>query len=462
MSSTSNKPVPLNGGTDFKLNQINFFIVFLVAIFVGSQLNLLPSLMEDPSHWQFDETTTLATTNRNKQQNEINVKSNQERQQRRVAGNKQQKKNNITALNNREDQQQGDGNNYHKSSTRLGGGIQQEGADDGKYSQLDDEYKELANLRDRCGDKLLVVNIHVPKTGGSTVVEALRTCTELKGNKTFLHGHTSSFFHMSTEKQRQAGSIDGHIGYGMHLQPNFPQDRKDCTVYIAMVRKLPEIVWSDFRYHLREKNFDRNKNRNEIETFKEEYKNHLTTEDKTRVLNPWNFRGSISYQLCCYHDFQHPSSKLYDDNGNYVDHPERSKMIYNYTSQDFRNVDPNCPASYQERMNCAFKRLCKDFAIVGDIDNPQSVGTFFRKLSVLMGNGCNLDRFIPSQENEKGVRINPTSWPSFDSYAAELIHTVLSKPGAIEDLSLMEFGTKLAAAGGGADKNGICNEFADQ
>lgn len=283
--------------------------------------------------------------------------------------------------------------------------------------------QKLADLGEKCGDKLLIVNIHIPKTGGTTVSEALKQCA-WERNMRFAYGHYSSFSHMPAKKKERVFAIDAHMGYGIHLQQDFPEDRKDCTVYITFVRPLVDVLYSSYRY-----NYHFQTTAETLEEYKESWINYKG------LTNPWSYKGSVSYQLCCYHDFQHEKRSDFDAFGNY----KTSKLPKNQENYTTVYNDPNCPQSFEERAECATKRLCDDFLIVGDLTNKDSIARFYRQLGALTQ--CDITRFIPTDKKE-GVR--KQKGREFPPYDIDILSKVLGSEGANYDSFVMEYGKKVA------------------
>ena len=323
--------------------------------------------------------------------------------------------------------------------------------------------QQLTELGQKCGDKLLVVNVHVPKTGGTLVAHALGHCANIKKKK-FLYGHNGNFERMSPIEKSKVLAVDAHMGYGMHLhQKNFPEDRKNCTVYVTLVRSFNDIVWSAFLFkgmfssdfnismpnRKHNEKFDVMHKRNDFKDFSEIYLDMIKSPEYGSPYDVFSYKGSVSYQYCCYHDFQHPIPEHYDANGRLISkiknrwHPI---AVESFKTRPLEDVDPTCPSSHEERMQCGRRRLCNDFAIVGDINEKDSVRNFFTELGAVMQ--CNLNQFANGRRANEGK-----PWRPFDDYAIELLSTHLSVPGGAEDSALMSFGKRVAA-----NEIGVCHE----
>jgi hypothetical protein len=194
-------------------------------------------------------------------------------------------------------------------------------------------------LADACGPRLLVVHVHIPKTGGTSISELLQTCSSQRGMR-FAYGHHDNFLAMTSTEQARVSAIDAHMGYGIHMQPSFPVERRNCTFYVTMSRPYASVIWSALG-HLQSMNAPL-----------------LEPKGSNLLSNPWNFGGAIAYQLCCWSDSQHTPDTKYDSRGHL-----RGDVVHMRAP-----IGADCPTDLHNVTHCAVRRLCSRFHHVGRID----------------------------------------------------------------------------------------------
>lgn len=116
--------------------------------------------------------------------------------------------------------------------------------------------------------------------------------------------------------------------------------------------------------------------------------------------NPWSLNNSMSWQLCCWQDYQHNTSEK----------------------------DPSCPISLEERVDCAAKRLCHDFSIVG---TRETLSNYFVYLGELMG--C---QRLGKSIGDEGHMANPSVEKSFGKNALHTMNALLGNLAADEAVYL--------------------------
>ena len=194
----------------------------------------------------------------------------------------------------------------------------------------------LANKVARCGSKVLFVHIHIPKSGGTSMSNMMRECAA-QHRRTFAYGHLDNFLNMTASEQARVLAIDAHMGYGIHKHLRFPAHRASCVVYMTIARPYVDLVWSAMG-HLAAMRSN-------------------ATLLSTRLVdhyNPWQFRGALSYQLCCWADSQHPKGSRYS----------HGHLVHHSSAEDYE-VSSECPRTVDEAAACAVRRLCNDVDIVG-------------------------------------------------------------------------------------------------
>ena len=246
-----------------------------------------------------------------------------------------------------------------------------------------------------CRNDLLVVHVHIPKTGGSSLSNVMRNCAGKKG-KRFAYGHLDDFLAMTPTEQRRVIAIDAHMGYGIHLQPGFPSYRANCTFYVTSARSYVDIIWSSFGHRMKIN----------------------ATEDMIKP-DYWDLisGGLVSRMICCWSDPQH-DDYWYDSNGHIIKTrvPPRSP----------RPPFPNSPTDREAILRWAVRRACNGFSLVGSIDN---FDTFSARVATIMG--CRGDTTVHINKSEQKK----------ESQAARLVHPLdvyLNQTGVSEDMTLMK------------------------
>lgn len=250
----------------------------------------------------------------------------------------------------------------------------------------------------RCGRDILLVHIHIPKTGGTTLSETMRQCAAEKGMR-FAYGHMENFLNMTSEDQSRTAAIDAHMGYGIHLHPLFPKHRRSCTVYYTVVRPYVDVLWSAMGHlHYVSKKWN----------------------NETNFAVPWTFSGALSYQLCCWSDSQHPPGSLY----------ERGKL--KWMSSNAVQLDPSCPRSLEEAASCSIRRLCRDFSFVGSTGDMEAAVRFVRKVM-----SCSGSKVPHSNSHSNEIPL--------DEEREKELERLLLEAGAATDAAVLKFGGELAS-----------------
>ena len=253
----------------------------------------------------------------------------------------------------------------------------------------------------KCGAKILFVHTHIPKTGGTSLSDVLRSCAA-QHNKKFAYGHLNNFLNMSKQEQDEIIAIDAHMGYGIKNHPNFPIYRKDCIIYFAVMRPYVDIIWSAMghKYYAKE-----NISPNKITSF-------------IQLNNPWNFQGAISYQLCCFSDPQHPEGFLYS----------KGNLVKQVSKENFY-IEKDCPKSIEEASLCAVKRLCNDYDIIGNTYKLSELIQTINDVLKCKGN-------VQSHSNSHSLLMKNDSFKHLVSY--------LKNFGSSFDTAVLKFGMMLS------------------
>ena len=267
-----------------------------------------------------------------------------------------------------------------------------------------------------CGALLLVVNVHIPKTGGSTVSDFLNRCTASQ-KKRFAYGHMHNFLAMPPAVQDHVMAIDAHMGYGIHLHPRFPKHRVNCTLYTTVVRPYPDILWSAFRFQ----------NQSKLHTSIETFEGNL---GRFREQEPWAFLGSISWQLCCWSDSQHPPNSIYDASG----------FLKREGVNTHSTFPEHCPNTLDRAMHCAIHNLCHRFHIVGETSKLDSFLNRLRDAT-----GCSHIPYRTTNVHTKSTMLYDYI-DRFESWVA--------RNGSSRDTAVMRIGGEIALHG-----RAVCSSF---
>jgi hypothetical protein len=195
----------------------------------------------------------------------------------------------------------------------------------------------------RCGDRLMVAHIHIPKTGGSSLSTYFTECAKQVGRR-FAYGHMHNFFNMSTARQKEVIAIDAHMGFGIHIHASFPLERRDCVVYLTIIRPYVDIILSAMGHQ-----------NAPISTIS-------TSTSFKELMHPWAFNGALTYQLCCWSDAQHPSDAIYSD-GTLIKQSNGGGKI------EFKD----CPQHFINASMCAARRLCNDIDLIGSLSTLKTL-----------------------------------------------------------------------------------------
>jgi len=257
----------------------------------------------------------------------------------------------------------------------------------------------------KCGSNILLVHTHIPKTGGTTISNVLISCAAQYGKK-LAYGHIDNFLNMSIKEQNNIAAVEAHMGFGIEKQPNFPVHRKDCVIYLVIMRPYIDIMWSAMGHIYADKKIE----------FPTKVKSF------TQFNNPWNFQGAISYQLCCFSDSQHPDDSVYSK-GHLV------KQLS--SSQNNFHIDEDCPKTIEEASTCAIKRLCEDYDIIGTTDK---LSELIKKLVNIMQ--CKGTHIKNVHDNIHSLSMRNDTFKRLTTY--------LKEDGSSFDAAVLKFGMMLS------------------
>lgn len=267
----------------------------------------------------------------------------------------------------------------------------------------------------RCGSRALFVHIHIPKSGGTSLSFMMRRCAAQR-HRAFADG-TVNFLNMTASEQTNVLAIDAHMGYGIHEHPRFPAHRADCVVYMTIARPYVDLLWSAMGHkaeHLRNANMSQHELG--VSYHSELTMNFTPWQSTHNKFTPWEFRGAISYQLCCWSDWQHPRSH---------DSPAQGPLFLE--GQNYE-VSAKCPQTVEEAATCAVQRLCSDVDIVG---TTQYLDAMIRRVSQTMN--CSIPE-IHANSHTLNMRKE-----HFDT-----LLEFLRQDGSFADAAVMKFAMMLA------------------
>jgi hypothetical protein len=263
-----------------------------------------------------------------------------------------------------------------------------------------------------CGDDLLLVHVHVPKTGGTSLSNLMRDCASQR-KRGFAYGHFDNFLAMSPEEQDNIIAMDAHMGYGIHLQERFPKKRVNCTFYITVSRPYAAILWSAYNYLARVGKLTQFSDPGALSRV---------------LLDPWQFRGGLSYQLCCWGDAQHPPGSVYK-NGHLVK-----------KAGGVSPLDGTCPRTLDEAASCAMRRLCNDYHFVGSTDRLADTMVMVTKMM-----RCTRPAVEHANQHSDSI--------SFDKTRARWFMDWLHANGSQQDSAVMKFAEEVSnGRRGGCEK----------
>lgn len=214
-----------------------------------------------------------------------------------------------------------------------------------------------------CGEDLLLVFVHVPKSGGSTLRNQLLECTRSHNRK--LAWGTVDFLKLSPEEQKKYMAIQAHQGFGIHMQPGFPVYRRKCTHYMTVLDSTPHRIWSQYTFANRKRKERGQPPMSTVEFFNWKRGGHMANAspvEKPHTMwstDPWSLNNSMTWQVCCWHNSQHNNQYTGGTDNRTLRVIQRTRF-----SSPF-DIDPHCPRTVEARLACAARRLCTDYSIVG-------------------------------------------------------------------------------------------------